>query len=295
MELSCCRELIVLADRLNFSDAAAQLYITQSALSKHVAAAEREVGFKLFERTTTRVALTEAGRAYIDGLHAVVDAYDDALRLARARLNRAHVVRLVGPFMNEEISGLVYAAHKRLVSKGSNMRISMSDMGVRDTLDALLNDAADLAVFFRYGRIERKLRVEHLFDVPFGVACHETHPLARKTPLTFADVVGCEMLSYPVEGRAGYHEFVERVSRKHGINPPADYAADGAFPAPIANNNVIVFGVYYPGYVRTGEGAVSRPLDDRSDVFDLCVACRKSEENPQVTELFEEIVRVARE
>jgi DNA-binding MarR family transcriptional regulator len=79
LNLEYCKELIVLADLLSFSKAAERLYITQSTLSKHVAAAEREAGFRIFDRTTSHVALTEAGRIYIDYLRQVVDRYDLAI------------------------------------------------------------------------------------------------------------------------------------------------------------------------------------------------------------------------
>ena len=79
MELSCCREILVLSRCLNFGDAAEQLYITQSALSKHVAAAEKELGFRIFDRSTTKVELTEAGEVFVENLHDVLESYDRAV------------------------------------------------------------------------------------------------------------------------------------------------------------------------------------------------------------------------
>ena len=65
MDISYCNELVVLADCLSFSQAADRLFITQSTLSKHVATAEKEAGFRIFDRDTSKVELTESGRAYI--------------------------------------------------------------------------------------------------------------------------------------------------------------------------------------------------------------------------------------
>ena len=59
MDIGTCRELIELAECLNFHKAANRLFITQSTLSKHVIAAERELGIRIFERNTQKVALTE--------------------------------------------------------------------------------------------------------------------------------------------------------------------------------------------------------------------------------------------
>lgn len=46
---------------LNFTTAARELYCTQPALSYQIRSLEKELDLALFERSTTRVALTEAG------------------------------------------------------------------------------------------------------------------------------------------------------------------------------------------------------------------------------------------
>ena len=47
---------------LNFTTAARELYCTQPALSYQIRNLEKELDLALFTRSTTRVALTEAGR-----------------------------------------------------------------------------------------------------------------------------------------------------------------------------------------------------------------------------------------
>ncbi|MBR0373636.1 MAG: LysR family transcriptional regulator [Mogibacterium sp.] len=55
---------MVLANALNFTKAANILFITQPALSRNIAALENELGVVLFERTSHKVTLTPAGRAF---------------------------------------------------------------------------------------------------------------------------------------------------------------------------------------------------------------------------------------
>jgi LysR family transcriptional regulator, benzoate and cis,cis-muconate-responsive activator of ben and cat genes len=61
MELRHLRYFLAVADALNFSRAAERLRVAQPALSRQVHDLEEQIGFKLFERTTTKVSLTEAG------------------------------------------------------------------------------------------------------------------------------------------------------------------------------------------------------------------------------------------
>ena len=57
------RVLSEVAARGSFSAAAAALTLTQSAVSQHIAALEREVGLPLIERGTRPLELTEGGYA----------------------------------------------------------------------------------------------------------------------------------------------------------------------------------------------------------------------------------------
>ena len=80
------------ARRLSFSLAAQELFVTQSAVSHHIQRLENELGVALFERLTRAVALTPAGRAYYEHVHAAFELLrqgTDAIRApdaARATL-----------------------------------------------------------------------------------------------------------------------------------------------------------------------------------------------------------------
>ena len=154
MDISYCRELIALADDLNFSKAAERLYITQSTLSKHVAAVEREVGFRVFDRTTSRVELTEGGRIWIDSLREVVEKYEVALRESRSRQHEADMtVRVIGPLINEHMLSLATMAQTQLSATGREVRLILTDTGVRDCHERLLDRYRScVSVWGRRGR-----------------------------------------------------------------------------------------------------------------------------------------------
>jgi LysR family glycine cleavage system transcriptional activator len=61
------------ARHLSFSQAAQELFVTQSAVSHHIQKLERELGVTLFERRTRAVALTSAGQAYFAKVHAAFE------------------------------------------------------------------------------------------------------------------------------------------------------------------------------------------------------------------------------
>ena len=65
MEFRQLRSAVTIARRLSFTAAAEELAVAQPALSQQIAALERELGVRLFERTNRSVALTDAGRAFV--------------------------------------------------------------------------------------------------------------------------------------------------------------------------------------------------------------------------------------
>jgi DNA-binding transcriptional LysR family regulator len=82
MELQQLRYVVEVADTLNFTRAAERCFVTQSALSHQIASLEREIGRRLFVRSSRRVRLSEAGQAFVEharvALRAAERAKEDA-------------------------------------------------------------------------------------------------------------------------------------------------------------------------------------------------------------------------
>ncbi len=66
------------AERGSFTIAAAELGITQSAVSQRIAALEKELRVSLFDRRAGRIALTEAGRRLYDFARRILDLHQEA-------------------------------------------------------------------------------------------------------------------------------------------------------------------------------------------------------------------------
>ena len=66
---------LVVAKVLHFSEAAEELCISQSSLSKHIKSLEKELGTSLFERTTRSIKLTSAGKALHLHAEKIVEEY----------------------------------------------------------------------------------------------------------------------------------------------------------------------------------------------------------------------------
>ena len=80
MDRYLLRYFLAVAELGSFSKAAARISVTQPTLSVGIAKLEREVGARLFERTTRRVSLTPAGSKFLHHARHITLEYEAALR-----------------------------------------------------------------------------------------------------------------------------------------------------------------------------------------------------------------------
>src|ERR1700744_3343383 len=83
MDTEAVRTVVAVADAGQFSEAAAGLSVSQQAVSKRVAALEKELGATLFTRTPRGAELTVDGRAFLPHARDLVRAGDRAAASVR--------------------------------------------------------------------------------------------------------------------------------------------------------------------------------------------------------------------
>lgn len=83
------------AETLSIRDAAKQLHLARSTVSKRLARFESELGVKLFNRTTRRMSLTESGRRLYQQWREVSQSVDAALATVRGADQHPHGTLLV--------------------------------------------------------------------------------------------------------------------------------------------------------------------------------------------------------
>jgi LysR family glycine cleavage system transcriptional activator len=133
------------ARHLSFTRAAAELNVTQTAISHQIRRLEDELGIKLFERHNRVLALTPEARDYLPDVRAAFHG----LRLATDRLTRRD-----GGGRNLTLSTLASFAAKWLLPRLAEFQDRHPDIDVRLTSTTALadfhRDGVDAAI--RYGR-----------------------------------------------------------------------------------------------------------------------------------------------
>lgn len=98
VNIETIREFVTLADIGNYEEAAFHLFITQSALSKHVQGLEAELGgLPLLSRGHGKAELTEFGRRYYPYAAKIVQLHDDFMNRSSAGSKGKDSIRIGCP------------------------------------------------------------------------------------------------------------------------------------------------------------------------------------------------------
>jgi LysR family transcriptional regulator for bpeEF and oprC len=81
MDLNLVRTFARVAETRSFTQAARELSVPTSSVSRAIARLEAQLGAPLFERTTRRTALTVAGRTYYESARRVLHELSEGERL----------------------------------------------------------------------------------------------------------------------------------------------------------------------------------------------------------------------
>ena len=185
------RVLTELADRGSFSGAADALDYTQSAVSKQVAALEREVGTKLVVREVRPVRLTPGGealarhaRALLEGLAAAEAELEAIAAIETGRL-RLGTYSSVG-------ATLVVQAVAAFRQRHPGVSLTLIEAGRDKLVQDVRSGELDLAAVYDFPAlgltVDEGLEARHLLDEAHDLLLPPDHRLARRKQVTMADL-----------------------------------------------------------------------------------------------------------
>jgi DNA-binding transcriptional LysR family regulator len=186
VDLEAVRTFVAVADTGQFSEAAADLSITQQAASKRVAGLEKDLGVRLFARTARGARLTVDGQAFLprarDLLQAAERAYA-AVRPGRRGLRVDVVGRGLAP------AGLLRGFHRAYPDTELDVvTLSDADAAIAAAASGAI-DAAFRAVH-QPGRLPGGIRASRVLDEPVQLLTGPAHELAGAAAVTPAQLAG---------------------------------------------------------------------------------------------------------
>ena len=218
MELRHLRYFARVAEELHFGRAARHLGISQPPLSQQVRALEIELGVDLFDRTSRRVELTEAGRLFLPEALRTLEQASHAIDVVRrAHLGETGALSIAFttsvPFI--PMIARAFGAYRQAYPA---IHLSLAELGRDEQIAGIAGRRIDIGFVrgFETPPLPDGLIATQLLEEPLVVAIHEDHPLARENrPLGITDIADLPFVLYHHAIGVGFNEQITSLFRRH--------------------------------------------------------------------------------
>ncbi|MFB6840366.1 LysR substrate-binding domain-containing protein [Streptomyces sp. NPDC056361] len=194
------RYFLAVAEELHFTRAAERLYVSQPALSKQIRALERQLGAPLFDRGGRGVSLTSVGTALLPHARAVLDAWEEGHGAVRRAREASECTLVVGMSTSPGRGGLLPAIRSRFTGVRPEARLRLRQVGWEDPTAGLVDGSSDVAFVWLPLAGADRFRWVVVATEPRLVALPESHPLADRDVLDFAELLDEPFLALPGTG-----------------------------------------------------------------------------------------------
>jgi DNA-binding transcriptional LysR family regulator len=217
MDLRQLRYLVALAEKGSFTRAAASEHIAQPAVSQQIRRLEEELGLALVERTTRRVALTEAGELLVVRARRVMAELDaaeielQALRGMKAGHVTIGAMHTMGPIDVSLALALFSARHP-------DVQLTVREHSSEEMAEMLRVDELDLAFLSVTERVESHgLGLHQLVSEELVVLLPREHRLGRRRQVRMVELADESFISFR-EG-ARLRELLLSAGHQAGFEP----------------------------------------------------------------------------
>lgn len=222
LSLRPLRALTLLAETLNFREAADRYHITQPALSKQIQQLEAALGARLVERTRHQVVVTPLGREVVRRAHEILAAVDSLATLAReSRTAFGGVLRLgtlstLGPYLLPHVLPAFRLAHPGVkLYLREELPERLDDALAQGDLDVILTDASE--------PLSTRLEEIPLFHEPLWLIVPKGHPAEGIDEIPLGGLAGEKLILF--EPGEALRRHAISICREYGAEEEAGFRA----------------------------------------------------------------------
>ena len=183
MNLNQLEYFVSAAENLNFTKAAKECFISQTAITQQMQSLEKALGVSLFTREKHRITLTAAGQVYLKEAKVILRRSDEAIRLARMAslgTDGELTIGFISGFGQSDCYEMLRGFHDAF----PNIKLKF----VRNTMSGLMeliqrNECDVVFSVQPHQRDYADMNHRYIRSYPLFVAISSNHPLAEKQEL----------------------------------------------------------------------------------------------------------------
>ncbi len=281
MNTNQLRYFVAAAECRSFTRAAAQYYISQTAITQQIHALEEGLGVMLFDRGSRPISLTPAGTIFLTDARAILERMDHAaMRVREASVGMVGTLRIgyTKGFERSNLSNTLQRFH----AEYPNILMSCYRRNTDHLAAGLLKDEYDIIFTWDSTEIVKNEDVEcKLIERnPLVVAVYGSHPLARRTSLKREELRGERILFMTPSSTGdsvGDHKFYE-MYEKAGYQPDILFRSNDAesiLMMVAAEEGISILPAYVTEKLTNADNLVFIPLTGDGEMVEIIAAWKK--------------------
>jgi len=280
--------VIVIAQEGSFLRASKKLSVSQPTLTRRVAQYEKELGTRLFDRTTRRLQLTRAGRIFLPEAQAALRHAERAWELARhiARIENGPFRLGYSPWIHSALLPLLRHLDLHETEAAALVLESMTTTSIAErVLRGKLHAGVGVMPI-----LDEDLWVKSIGQEPFYLCVPRTHRLAQKAAITVKDIHGETVFWLP---RSAHRKFYDNtVDYIHGLGtkPVFEETLDVLQVIEFAAHNCGIGLVPRSAIRLTRTGVIFKSLSDRYLRIETALFARKDQRHGSLQESMDDIL-----
>ena len=286
MNINQLRYFVSAAENRSFTKAAAQYYISQTAVTQQIQALEYTVGVALFDRSSRPISLTPAGKLFLADAKAILERINHSInRVQEASVGFVGNLRIgyTKGYERSRLSNTLRAFHEEY----PNVLISCHRCDT-DTLAAgLVNGEYD--IIFTWDSTElskdRSIAAHVIERSPLMVALYSSHPFSGKTFLKRSELKS-ENILFMTHSRdadsVGDRHFYE-MYYKAGYKPNITFRSndmESILMMVAAEEGISILPGYVTEKLDNADNIIFLPLVGDDETVEIIAAWVEEQKNP---------------
>lgn len=185
MDTKKLKMFLDVVDTKDFAQTGRNLFISRSAVLQQITKLERNLGVKLFNRTTHSVSLTEAGAELVPLAQEIVQTAD---KIVQVMHNYSKTITVGTIFMQKPV---LFTEYWNLVkAKFPNVNVKFQELhNIKE-----INNQIDLIEYYEINKfLDNSFKFKPLRNESIVIGVPESNPLAKKAFINIKDLIPYEI------------------------------------------------------------------------------------------------------
>jgi LysR family cyn operon transcriptional activator len=216
MELRQLKYFIRAAELLNFTNAAAELYVTQSTLSQQIKQLEDNLCVPLFDRLGKRVRLTEAGNLFLSHARKTLREADEGRQVLQDLIDLKTGNLTVGATYG--LTAVLVEAIAVFSDRYPGVGIQIIFGSTEYLLECIYKAKIDCMLSFMPVQPSESLEIKPLFTATLSLVAHRSNEITKRRKVTLRQLTKLQ-LALPAKSYS-VRNYLDEALAKEGMNLP---------------------------------------------------------------------------